>query len=139
MPSKRYRVLVAEDDPQLRDVLHSALLLDGFDACCVADGVAARERFASHAPYDALLLDDRMPFLTGRELLRELRLAGVTVPVLILSGGCELDDDERAFLRPAAVLRKPVLLSEIARALREAIAGATAPGGTVRSSQSCSA
>lgn len=119
-------------------MLHSALLLDGFEPCCVADGVAARERFAAAGPYDALLLDDRMPFLTGRELLRELRLAGAEVPVVILSGGCELDDDERSFLRPAAVLRKPVLLSEIARALREAIAVATSPGAA-RSSQSCSA
>ena len=118
---KRYRVLAAEDDPHLRDMLHDALALEGFDACCVEDGQEAREQFGSTGPYDALLLDDRMPNLSGRELLRELRAAGENIPALIISGGCELDDDERALLRPAAILRKPIPVSEISRALRDAI------------------
>jgi CheY-like chemotaxis protein len=97
VPFKRYRVLAAEDDPQLREVLRDALTHDGFEACCVADGLVARERFESSGPFDALLLDDRMPLLTGRELLRELRAAGQNVPVLILSGYCDAHDEEWAW------------------------------------------
>jgi DNA-binding response OmpR family regulator len=119
--TRRYRVLAAEDDPQLRLMLEDALAHDGFEACCVADGLAARERFESSGPYDVLLLDDRMPHLSGRQLLRELRAAGKAVPALILSGNGELDDEERASLSPVALLRKPARLSDIARALRAAI------------------
>jgi DNA-binding response OmpR family regulator len=127
VPFKRYRVLAAEDDPQLREVLRDALTLDGFEACCVADGLVARERFLSSGPFDALLLDDRMPLLTGRELLRELRTAGQNVPVLILSGHCDAHDEEWAALKPSAVLRKPIRMSEVSRALREAIEGERRP------------
>jgi DNA-binding response OmpR family regulator len=118
---KRYRVLAAEDDPLLRDMLFDALSHEGFDACCVENGRVARERLGSTGPYDALLLDDRMPHLSGRDLLRELRTAGEDIPALILSGGCELDDDERAFLRPAAILQKPIANAEIYRPHRAAI------------------
>jgi len=121
VPWRRYRVLAAEDDPQLREVLRDALELDGFDACCVADGVAAREHLASSGPYDVLLLDDRMPRLSGREFLRELRAAGTELPVVLLSGECELNEQEWATLRPSAMLRKPTAMSAIARALRAAI------------------
>jgi DNA-binding response OmpR family regulator len=117
---KRYRVLAAEDDPHLRDMLHDGLSLEGFDACCVEDGREARERFGSSGPYDVLLLDDRMPHVTGRELVRELRAAGEDVPALIYSGNCELDEAECAALR-LHVLRKPLPMAEISRALRRAI------------------
>jgi DNA-binding response OmpR family regulator len=127
VPFKRYRVLAAEDDPQLREVLRDALTHDGFEACCVADGLVARERFESSGPFDALLLDDRMPLLTGRELLRELRAAGQNVPVLILSGHCDAHDEEWAALKPWAVLRKPIRMSEVSRVLREAIEGERSP------------
>lgn len=119
--TRRYRVLAAEDDPQLRLMLEDALSHDGFDACCVPDGLAARETFASSGPYDVLLLDDRMPHMSGRQLLHTLREAGEAVPALILSGNCDLDDEERASLSPVAVLRKPARLQDISRALREVV------------------
>ena len=122
MPNERYRILAAEDDPQLREMLLEALAHEGFEACGVDNGAAALAEYGSSGPYDALLLDDRMPHLTGRELLRELREAGEDVPVLLISGHCDLDDDERAALRPAAVLRKPSRMADICRALRAAIA-----------------
>jgi DNA-binding response OmpR family regulator len=102
-------------------MLFDALSLEGFDACCVEDGRAARERFGSSGPYDVLLLDDRMPNLSGRELLRELRAAGEDIPALLISGSCDLDDDERALLKPSAILRKPIPMAEVSQALRAAI------------------
>ena len=68
-----------------------------------------------------ILLDDRMPRLSGRELLRELRAAGKELPVVLLSGECELNEQEWATLRPSAMLRKPIPMSAITRALRAAI------------------
>lgn len=122
MPNERYRVLAAEDDPQLREMLVEALADEGFDACAVENGAAALLAYGATGPYDALLLDDKMPHLSGRELLRELRAAGDDVPVLLISGHCELGEEEHAALRPAAVLRKPSRLVDICRALRAAIA-----------------
>jgi DNA-binding response OmpR family regulator len=119
--TRRYRVLAAEDDPALRRMLGDALALDGFDACCVEDGRAARIALGASGPYDAVLLDDRMPHVTGRQLLSELRAAGVDVPVLLLSGSCDMDERERARLRPSAILLKPVRMADVSRALRAAI------------------
>src|SRR5262245_25876065 len=100
------RVLVAEDDEFLREILQEGLEAEGFDVVPAVDGSQALELFLSSGPYDAVLLDDEMPRLTGRKVLARLREAGERVAALLLSGSLALDEDERAGLGVGAVLRK---------------------------------
>jgi DNA-binding response OmpR family regulator len=117
---------VAEDDSILREILDDGLRAEGFDVVVAKDGAEALHSYLTFGPFDALLLDEEMPQLTGRQLLLRLREKGDRVPALLISGNLELDEAERTALQVGPVLRKPIPLRELAQALRAAIA--RAPG-----------
>jgi len=121
------RVLLAEDEPPLREILYEGLVDHGFEVKAAVDGADALRLYRTEGPFDAVLVDEEMPGLTGRGFLQTLRSEGVTVPAVILSGHLILDDAERAALGVGRVLRKPVSMREIVAALREAIAGRRGP------------
>ena len=81
------RILVVDDDPNIRDLLLFALDKAGFAAEGAADGEEAWARI-SEAPPDLLILDINMPRLNGLDLCRRLRGGtgpGVALPILFLS------------------------------------------------------
>ncbi|HEX5407319.1 MAG TPA: response regulator transcription factor [Pseudonocardiaceae bacterium] len=80
------RVLVVDDEPQVRDLLSTALRSSGFDVLAAPDGAQAVAAARSHPP-DVLVLDVVLPDVDGRVLARRLRGAhdGVPVPVLFLT------------------------------------------------------
>jgi CheY-like chemotaxis protein len=115
------RVLIAEDEAPLREILSEGMRDEGFEVIAAADGVEALELYRIAGPFDVLLLDEDMPRLTGRRLLAQLRAAGETVPAVIFSGNLDISDEERARLGVAEALRKPVSLDDLSRAIRQAI------------------
>ncbi len=123
------RVLLAEDEPMLREILVEGLVDEGFEVEAGVDGMEALLLYRTRGPFDALLLDEEMPGLTGRQLLRLLRGEGATVAAVILSGNLILDAREQAELGIGPVLRKPVSMVDLCAALRAAIAAASG-GGT---------
>lgn len=76
-------ILVADDDPHIRQLLVFALAKAGLDAIEAEDGEAALAAVASHAP-DLIVLDINMPRMDGIEVCRRLR-AGGDLPILFLS------------------------------------------------------
>lgn len=66
------RVLVAEDDTGIRQMLRSFLTVNGFTVVTAADGQEALDLLAEAAP-DVLLTDHEMPRLSGADLVRTLR------------------------------------------------------------------
>src|SRR4029450_7695351 len=125
MVSESLRLLVAEDDEFLREILQEVLEAEGFDVVSAADGAQALELFLTGGPYDALPLADEMPRLTGRKVLARLREAGERVAALLFSGSLVLDENERAGLGVGAVLRKPVSITELTAAIRRTLANAS--------------
>lgn len=84
------RILVVDDDPDLRDLLKSFLAANGFDVVEAADGGQMRARLAERAP-DAIVLDLMLPGEDGLALARELRRTS-DVPIVMLSArGEEID------------------------------------------------
>ena len=84
-------ILVVEDDADLADLLRLHLGAAGYAVEHVSDGALALQRALGGA-YDALVLDVMLPGMTGTEVCRELRAAGRTVPVLMLTAlGAEAD------------------------------------------------
>ena len=77
------RVLVAEDDPGVRETLEAALSFEGHRVTTVPDGAAALTALAEDPP-DLLVLDIGMPELDGLEVSRRLRKIS-DVPILFLS------------------------------------------------------
>jgi putative two-component system response regulator len=81
------RILVVDDDPQVRTLLVRFLEADGFEALVAADGQQALEMVA-HAPPDLIILDVDMPRMNGLELCRRLKQNENTalIPVTMLTG-----------------------------------------------------
>jgi two-component system response regulator MprA len=78
------RLLVVEDDPQVRAMLTRALGYEGFDVVSAADAAAGMAELRAEQP-DLVLLDLLLPDLDGVDLCRQLRGEGVTVPILMLT------------------------------------------------------
>jgi CheY-like chemotaxis protein len=123
------RVLLAEDEPLLREILVEGLVDEGFEVEAGVDGMEALLLYRTKGPFDALLLDEEMPGLTGRQLLRLLRGEGDRVAAVILSGNLVLDAREQSELGIGPVLRKPTSMRDLCAALQDAIAAAKRPPG----------
>ncbi|MEU8319251.1 response regulator transcription factor [Nonomuraea sp. NPDC048881] len=78
------RVLVVDDEPNIRELLSEALELNGFAVRAVSDGRRALEEVARERP-DIIVLDVMMPGLDGFTVARRLRAAGDSPPVLFLT------------------------------------------------------
>jgi two-component system, OmpR family, response regulator MprA len=85
------RVLVVDDEPQLRRALERALKLEGYEVALAADGDEALAA-AGGAPMDAIVLDVLMPKRDGLEVCRELRAQGDRTPVLMLTARDAVQD-----------------------------------------------
>jgi len=85
------RLLLAEDDPQLREALTRGLREQAFAVDAVADGESAVVQAAVH-DYDALVLDVLMPRRDGVEVCRELRRRGSHVPILLPTARDAVED-----------------------------------------------
>lgn len=86
-PTQKLKVLIVDDDPNLRLLASAALRHDGYDIMEAGDGIEGLKRFADQRP-NIVVLDLDMPKLNGMEMLRRLRASGSSakdVPVLILT------------------------------------------------------
>lgn len=78
------RVLIVEDDPELGGLVRDGLRAHRIDATVATSFVDGRE-CAAAGEYDVVILDVRLPGGSGFDLCRELRRAGLTTPVLMLT------------------------------------------------------
>ena len=86
----RTKILVAEDDPTIADVVCRYLVHDGHDVEQVSDGTTALNRALSGSP-DLVVLDVMLPGMDGFEVCRRMRRS-VTTPVVLLTAlGAESD------------------------------------------------
>ena len=91
------RVLVADDDPDIRDLVEFKLTQAGYAVEAVGDGLSAWEAFQAEPPA-LVILDVMMPGLSGIDVLRKIRESGAaTVPVLLLSAKSRDSDVDTGF------------------------------------------
>ncbi len=124
------RILVADDDPSVRESLRRSLTFNGYDVTAVEDGAAALVEVASDCP-DALILDINMPILDGLETCRRLRAAGNDLPVLMLTARDEVRDRVLGLDAGADdYLPKPFALEELLARLRALLRRTPSEGGS---------
>jgi two-component system, OmpR family, response regulator MprA len=112
------RILVVDDEPQLRRALERALKLEGYDVALAADGEQALAALADEHP-DAIVLDVLMPKLDGLEVCRRMRAAGDRTPVLVLTARDAVSDRVDGLDAGADdYLVKPFALEELLARLR---------------------
>jgi two-component system response regulator MprA len=85
-----HRLIVVEDDAELRSLLSRGLTEEGFAVTAVPDGAGALARAADEV--DALVIDVGLPDADGRDVCQALRSRGVTAPVLFLTARDALTD-----------------------------------------------
>ena len=111
------RVLVADDDQGVLEVVSFALRKEGFDVQGVADGEAALEEVARKR-YDLLVLDVMMPRLSGMDVCRTVRAAS-TVPIVMLTAkDAELDRVLGLELGADDYVTKPFSMAELVSRIR---------------------
>ncbi len=88
------RVLIVEDEPELREQIAATLRQQNYTVDTAGDGVTGLER-ACIEPYDLLILDIMLPLQDGFSVLRELRAEQIATPVLMLTARVEIEDRVR--------------------------------------------
>ncbi|MBQ0936340.1 response regulator [Ideonella paludis] len=112
------RILLAEDDALLGDGLRNGLRQHGFQVDWVRDGEAAQRELRAQ-PYAAAVLDLGLPRLDGLDVLAQIRQAGVTLPVLVLTARDAVPDRIKGLdLGADDYVVKPIDLDELAARLR---------------------
>jgi two-component system, OmpR family, response regulator len=115
------RILLVEDDPDLGRRLIEGLRAEEFEVDCAADGQAGHELGMSE-PFDAAILDLGLPGLQGLAVLRRWRLAGIEMPVLIMTARGGWTEKVKALNAGADdYIAKPCHIKEVAARLRALI------------------
>lgn len=118
-------VLVVDDDDDLRLMFSLLLQSRGFDVLTAADGPEALRELEGHRQVDAVLLDERMPEMTGAETLGRLRAIPhrSAVPVISISAfGADVHAHEHLDHGADAFLPKPFRIGELVEALHRVLA-----------------
>ena len=115
------RVLLVEDEDQLREAEAALLRDEGFEVAEAADGVAAGLRMAE-AGFDVVVSDINMPGITGLDLLKQVRSLDVDVPVVLMTAAPNLVGASTAVEYGAfRYLAKPVDGDELLRVVQHAV------------------
>ncbi len=120
------RLLVIDDEPDLRDVLVALLESEAAEIAIASNGAEAICRLETEV-FDAILSDERMPKKTGMEVLRWLRERGQNTPFIIHTGygSRQLYLDAKA-LKVFGIIEKPwteeTLVTTVRKALEQGVA-----------------
>ncbi|WP_437591425.1 response regulator [Sorangium sp. So ce1000] len=114
MIEKTGRILVVEDDLDIRSILTQLLVFEGYDVEEAADGAEALALLRRDGPPALILLDLMMPIMDGwqlrAELQRDPQLA--SIPVVIVSADVRVEQ-EASRLRVAGLLKKPLQIEPL--------------------------
>jgi DNA-binding response OmpR family regulator len=119
------RVLVVEDDPNVRGLLQTLLSSEGYEVVTASDGLAGLVKLSSAKPA-LMLLDLMMPDLGGVRVLEELRADPTLsdVPVIVVTGKVEAVPGLRDVLGDNNVFVKPFGVTELLGRVAEITGGA---------------
>lgn len=106
---RRLFILLAEDQADFREILARRLEADGAVVECVADGHEALARiFGTRFRPDVIVSDVRMPRKTGLDVVRAVRAAGLSIPVILVTGfGQSVSRHEIESIPGTVLLEKP--------------------------------
>jgi DNA-binding response OmpR family regulator len=85
------RILVVEDDPAVQKALRRLFETEGFTVETQSDGRSALDSFQSAAPA-AIVLDLRLPKVSGRDVCKEIKALAPTLPIVVLSAASDVSD-----------------------------------------------
>ena len=109
----KLKILLLEDDIELNDTITSFLTLEGFDVTQSFDANDAKEKVFESA-FELWLLDVKVPFQSGTDLLKELRQEGFKTPAIFITSLSSVEDVACGFESGGDdYIRKPFALKEL--------------------------
>ena len=132
------RLLVVDDEPNIRELLSASLRFSGFEVVTAVDGQQALTEARSFRP-DLIVMDVMMPGLDGLAVVRRLREEGLHWPVVFLTAR-DATEDKVAGLTAGGddYVTKPFSLEEVVARIRAVLrrtSTSSAPGGAARPSR----
>ena len=120
-PSNAIRILIVDDDPQVNEFLVWLFAQKGFEVASAQNGTQALD-FLSRGNFDVILLDLVMPGVGGFAVIKEVREAGVKLPIVVHSShvGC-LDVERIKAMGATEVLLKPANPEELLATVRRVV------------------
>lgn len=108
-----HRILVVEDDGDIRRLNTDILIYSGYHVDAAEDGAAAWDTLQLNS-YDLLITDNEMPKVSGVELLKKLHAVRMAMPVIMATGKLpEAEFTSHPWLQPTATLLKPFTCDEL--------------------------
>ena len=114
------KVLIIDDEPQIRDIFAQFVVLLGHEADVAADGQEGLARF-DPLVHQAVVTDFLMPGLTGLQVAEAIRARSPTTPIVLISGSAQEADVRRAAEAGLRFLRKPVSFAQFKATLAEVV------------------
>ncbi len=108
-----FKILISEDDRELRQLFEHVLIKNGYAVTGVSNGQEALDAIDLQY-FDLIISDIMMPVMNGYELVRALREAGLTIPVLMITAKDAFDDMRQGFVSGTDdYMVKPVNVNEM--------------------------
>jgi CheY-like chemotaxis protein len=125
LPTGKERVLVVDDEDPILAMTKKVLEGLGYEVIACRNSQDALESFRADADnFDIVVTDMTMPHMTGLELIKQIYVIRPGMPVVLCTGFSELINEERAqALGIRKFLTKPVLRSDLAKAVRQVLDG----------------
>ena len=120
------RILIVDDEPNIRASLARWFRLSGFDVDVAEDGDLAVEKCAT-MKYDVITMDIEMPRVNGVQAILAIRQCQPDASIIVLTGYAR-DSDEASQCGATRILSKPIRLRELEAAVRSVIARPPCPG-----------
>jgi DNA-binding response OmpR family regulator len=119
------RVLVADDDPQLLEAVCDALDRMDADVVRASTGADLIEQLATAGPFDLVVTDVSMPWMSGLQAMRSTRAAGLATSVIVMTALTDqrIPAQVKSLGENAVLLRKPFELSELQSAASMLLSG----------------
>jgi DNA-binding NtrC family response regulator len=111
--SAKPKILIVDDEERFRNTMCKLLTVEGFEASTAGSGTQALEELRQRA-YDVVILDVRMPEMTGVQVLAEIRKIDPEIEVIIMTGYASVDT-AKEIMRIGAYdyLLKPYAINEL--------------------------
>ena len=114
-------ILLVDDDKDARQLSLEVLTDAGYLVEDVRDGAAGWKALQINN-YDLVVTDNKMPKLTGIEMIAKLRSAGITVPIIMATEHLPMHEfDRKPWLKPHATLQRPFSNDDLLKAVKKVL------------------
>jgi DNA-binding response OmpR family regulator len=119
------RILLVDDDCYVRELNAGVLIQSGYNVDIAEDGADAW-KVLNEINYNLLITDNKMPRVTGLELIKKLRSEDMTLPVILASGTVPVEElKQYPWLKLDATLPKPFTIAELLDTVKKVLLAAT--------------